>query len=66
MPRTLSEHESIALVARYGVPVAEERRSATPDDAVTADPSTLWRRVLRRQGGDLAIVSTFAEDASLN
>ena len=39
---------------------------AEPDDAVTRDPSTLWRRVLRRQGGDLAIVSTFAEDASLN
>lgn len=39
---------------------------AEPSDAVTPDPTSLWRRVLRRQGGDLAIVSTFAEDASLN
>lgn len=39
---------------------------ALPDDAVTPAPDTLWRRVLRRQGGDLAIVSTFAEDPTLN
>jgi putative transcriptional regulator len=39
---------------------------AVPDDLLTREPTTLWRRVLRRQGGDLAIVSTFAEDASLN
>jgi putative transcriptional regulator len=39
---------------------------AEASDAVTDDPTTLWRRVLRRQGGDLAIVSTFAEDARLN
>jgi putative transcriptional regulator len=39
---------------------------ALPDDLLTREPTGLWRRVLRRQGGDLAIVSTFAEDASLN
>ncbi|NNH06508.1 YqgE/AlgH family protein [Cellulomonas fimi] len=39
---------------------------AESTDAVTPEPELLWRRVLRRQGGDLAIVSTFAEDASLN
>ncbi|WP_028046551.1 YqgE/AlgH family protein [Cellulomonas sp. URHE0023] len=39
---------------------------ALPSDAVTPDPAVLWRRVLRRQGGELAIVSTFAEDARLN
>ncbi len=39
---------------------------ALPEDLVTPEPTGLWRRVLRRQGGDLAIVSTFAEDASLN
>jgi len=39
---------------------------AVPDDVLTPEPQQLWRRVLRRQGGDLAIVSTFAEDASLN
>jgi putative transcriptional regulator len=39
---------------------------AVQDDVLTPEPQLLWRRVLRRQGGDLAIVSTFAEDASLN
>ena len=39
---------------------------ALPDDLLTREPGGMWRRVLRRQGGDLAIVSTFAEDASLN
>jgi putative transcriptional regulator len=39
---------------------------AEASDVVTSDPGDLWRAVLRRQGGDLAIVSTFAEDASLN
>lgn len=39
---------------------------ALPDDVLTPTPSQLWRRVLRRQGGDLAIVSTYADDASLN
>jgi len=39
---------------------------ALPDDLLSPTPSQLWRRVLRRQGGDLAIVSTYAEDASLN
>lgn len=39
---------------------------AVADDVLTPEPTLLWRRVLRRQGGDLAIVSTFAEDASLN
>lgn len=35
-------------------------------DATTPDPDALWRHVLRRQGGALAIVSTFPEDPSLN
>lgn len=39
---------------------------AEPTDATTPDPSTLWRRVLARQGGDLVIVSRFPEDPSLN
>ncbi|WP_225753389.1 YqgE/AlgH family protein [Actinotalea sp. Marseille-Q4924] len=39
---------------------------ADPADAVTPQPDALWRRVLRRQGGALAIVSTFPEDPSLN
>ncbi len=39
---------------------------AQPGDLVDPDPASLWRRVLRRQGGALAIVSTFPEDPSLN
>lgn len=39
---------------------------AQPGDALTPEPATLWRRVLRRQGGALAIVSTFPDDPSLN
>ncbi len=39
---------------------------ALPGDATTPEPDQLWRRVLRRQGGTLAIVSTFPEDPTLN
>jgi putative transcriptional regulator len=35
-------------------------------DAFTGSPQNLWRTVLRRQGGDLALVSTFPEDPALN
>ncbi len=39
---------------------------ARPGDVTTPEPQLLWRQVLRRQGGMLAIVSTFPEDPSLN
>lgn len=39
---------------------------AEPADAFLPEPGVLWRTVLRRQGGDLAIVSTFPEDPTLN
>jgi len=39
---------------------AEER------DPLSADPESLWRRVLRRQGGALAVVSGFPENPALN
>jgi putative transcriptional regulator len=35
-------------------------------DAFTTEPDRLWREVLRRQGGDLAMVSTYLADPSLN
>jgi putative transcriptional regulator len=35
-------------------------------DAFTARPERLWRSVLRRQGGDLALVSTWTDDPSRN
>lgn len=36
------------------------------DDAFQVDPTQLWRDVLRRQGGDLALVATYPEDPTLN
>jgi len=38
---------------------------AAPDDPF-ADPNAQWRKVLRRQPGVLAVVSTYPEDPSLN
>lgn len=35
-------------------------------DVFTDAPESLWRNVLRRQGGDLAMVSTYPDDASMN
>ena len=35
-------------------------------DPISADPEGLWRRVLRRQGGALALVSGFPEDPAIN
>lgn len=37
-----------------------------PGDAFTAEPASLWRRVLRRQPGDLALLSTAPDDVTLN
>jgi len=37
-----------------------------PGDVFSADPRGLWRRVLRRQPGDLALLSTAPDDVSLN
>jgi putative transcriptional regulator len=38
---------------------------ASPDDPFGA-PGSMWREVLRRQGGHLGIVSTYPDDAQLN
>lgn len=35
-------------------------------DLISADPEGLWRRVLRRQDGALAVVSGYPEDPALN
>jgi len=37
-----------------------------PNDVFIDDPEQLWRQVLRRQGGDLALVATFPDDPGLN
>lgn len=39
---------------------------AEAPDPISADPEGLWRRVLRRQGGALAVVSGFPEDPAYN
>ncbi len=40
--------------------------NAESGDAFTPHPQRLWRDVLRRQGGDLALVSTYPDDPSDN
>jgi putative transcriptional regulator len=40
--------------------------TADPGDVFSADPERLWRRVLRRQEGDLAFLATYPDDPSLN
>ncbi len=40
--------------------------TAEPGDTFTLRPDRLWREVLRRQGGDLALVSTYPDDPSDN
>ncbi|MDQ6616385.1 MAG: YqgE/AlgH family protein [Actinomycetota bacterium] len=37
-----------------------------PDDAVSGDPGQLWKRVLRRQGGRLAVVAAYPNEPNLN
>jgi putative transcriptional regulator len=37
-----------------------------PADAFAAEPEQLWRQVLRRQGGELALVATYPDDPVWN
>ncbi len=46
--------------------VVEARLHGPDADAFSDAPEQLWRAVLRRQGGDLAMVSTYADDPSMN
>jgi putative transcriptional regulator len=39
---------------------------ALPDDLLTDDPESLWRRVLRRQGGDVAMAANQPLDPRTN
>jgi putative transcriptional regulator len=39
---------------------------AQPGDAMSSDPAQLWKAVLRRQGGELAMVSAFPRHPGLN
>lgn len=42
------------------------RLAAQPEDIFTARPDELWRRILRRQGGQVGLLSTWAADPELN
>lgn len=37
-----------------------------PDDPFSTEPTGLWRRVLRRQRDELALVATFPDDPAMN
>jgi putative transcriptional regulator len=39
---------------------------ALPGDVFDPEPASLWRRVLRRQGGELGLLSTWTSSAELN
>jgi putative transcriptional regulator len=39
---------------------------AEPDDVFASDVSTLWRTVLRRMGGEYAILANFPDDPRMN
>lgn len=39
---------------------------AAPDDAFSPEPDRLWRTVLRRQGGRMALMAGYPEDPELN
>ncbi|HWG74077.1 MAG TPA: YqgE/AlgH family protein [Acidimicrobiales bacterium] len=39
---------------------------AEPGDAVSGDPGSLWRRVLRRQRSTLALVAAYPADPAMN
>jgi putative transcriptional regulator len=39
---------------------------ATAEDAFCDEPEELWKRVLRRQGGPLALVASYPDDPMLN
>ena len=51
--------EELAQDSWYVVP-------AEPGDAFSPEPERLWRAVLRRQGGELAFVSTAPDDPTMN
>ena len=40
--------------------------TAEPEDALSNEPDGLWRTVLKRQGGEYALVSTFPPDPTMN
>lgn len=54
MSRTLSEHDSKALLARYGVPFAPEQLAASPAEAASAAAAIGFPVVAKLVGGNIA------------
>ena len=46
--------------------IAQTSGSVTLTPGFMPDPQRLWQAVLRRQGGELALVSTYPDDPRLN
>lgn len=42
------------------------RTTANVEDVFTDDPDALWRNVLRRMGGEFAVLANFPEDPRMN
>jgi putative transcriptional regulator len=73
----IGEMSSLRIFAGYAGWAAEQVESeisegawyvvdAEPADPFSFRPGELWRHVLRRQGGDLAMVATYPEDPTMN
>lgn len=58
--------DELAEGAWYVVDARLGSTADDPGDAFCEQPEALWRSVLRRQGGDLGMVSTYLDDPSLN
>ena len=60
-------HGTPAVVAPCGTACAGvATRAAEPQDPFLLDPERLWTRVLRRQGGQLAMLATMPAQPELN
>jgi putative transcriptional regulator len=40
--------------------------ASEPDDPFSLEPGALWRRVLRRQRDEMAFMSTYPDDPTMN
>lgn len=58
--------DELAEGAWFVVPARLGLEGGDGGDPFSESPGDLWRAVLRRQGGDLAFVSTYLADPSLN
>ena len=63
------QHEDRMLLKKLEDELAKGlwfRMAAREADVFGADPHGLWRRLLRRRGGHVGLLSTWADDPGLN